>query len=89
VIESAAESKEMGMPAAKWQALAASIRDQIRNRQLKPGDKLPSTAQLCAQHGITSIVVRNAMLTLKAEGWVTSVPGVGVYVADQPPIPPA
>jgi DNA-binding GntR family transcriptional regulator len=86
VIGLAAESKEMGMPAPKWQALAEAIRDQIRTGRLQPGAKLPSQTQLCAEYQVSSIVVRNAMLTLKAEGWVEGVPGSGVFVADQPPV---
>ena len=34
------------MPATKWETLAEHIRNQIRIGELKPGDKLPSTAQL-------------------------------------------
>ncbi|MEE6260757.1 hypothetical protein [Plantactinospora sonchi] len=32
---------------------------------------------------MSSIVVRNAMITLKAEGLVVGVPGVGVFVAER------
>lgn len=73
------------MPQAKWQALADHIRGQIASGELAPGDRLPSTAELCRLHGVSSIVVRNAMIHLKAEGLVEGVPGVGVYVADQRP----
>ena len=51
--------------------------------ELSPGDKLPSTSQLCQIHGVSAIVVRNAMISLKAEGLVVGVPGVGVYVAER------
>lgn len=77
-----AESKERKMAAPKWRELAAAIRAQITSGQLEPGDKLPSTRQLCADYGVTSIVVRNAMIALKAEGLVEGVPGVGVFVAE-------
>lgn len=70
------------MPQAKWQALADGIRTQIRSGDLGPGDRLPSTAQLCAQHGVSAIVVRNAMIALKSEGLVVGVPGVGVFVRE-------
>jgi GntR family transcriptional regulator len=70
-------------PNAKWVELAAHIRKQIESGELSPGEKLPSTSQLCQIHGVSSIVVRNAMLTLKAEGLVVGVPGVGVYVVEK------
>lgn len=71
------------MPQAKWQSLAEHIRAQIASGELGPGDRLPSTAQLCAEHKVSSIVVRNAMIALKAEGLVEGVPGVGVYVTER------
>lgn len=80
MIGSSVESKENTMAGPKWTRLADDIRAQITSGQLKPGDKLPSSTQLQAQYEVTSIVVRNAMIALKAEGLVEGVPGVGVYV---------
>jgi DNA-binding GntR family transcriptional regulator len=74
------------MAAPKWVSLADEIRAQITSGKLKPGDKLPSTSQLCQIYGVSTIVIRNAMITLKAEGFVEGVPGVGVYVTRNPPI---
>ena len=73
------------MPVPKWQALADDIRTRIRGGQLQPGAKLPSQAELCTEYGVSSIVVRNALLVLKSEGLIEGVPGVGVYVAEKPP----
>ena len=71
------------MPAtAKWVMLVEHIRAQIKSGELAPGAKLPSTMELRRQHGVSEMVVRNAMLVLKSEGLVYGVPGVGVYVAD-------
>lgn len=77
------QTRERQMPQAKWQELAAYIRAQITSGTWKPGDRLPSTAELCAEHGVSAIVVRNAMIALKAEGLVEGVPGVGVYVSER------
>jgi GntR family transcriptional regulator len=70
-------------PRAKWTELAAHIRAQVASGELAPGDKLPSTAELCAEHNVSAIVVRNVMIALKAEGLVVGVPGVGVFVAER------
>jgi GntR family transcriptional regulator len=73
------------MPAKpKWAQIADGIRAQIASGELAPGDKLPSTRELCAQHGVSAIVVRQAIDRLRAEGYVEGVPGLGVFVADGP-----
>jgi GntR family transcriptional regulator len=73
------------MPAtAKWVWVADRIRSQIASGELQAGAKLPSTMQLRQEYGVSEMVIRNAMIALKAEGLVYGVPGVGVYVADRP-----
>ncbi|WP_405105902.1 winged helix-turn-helix domain-containing protein [Micromonospora sp. NBC_01405] len=73
------------MPAkAKWAQLADNIRERIESGELAPGDKLPSTAQLKLEHGVSATVVRQAILVLQMQGWVEGVHGVGVFVAERP-----
>lgn len=84
MIVSAVQTEESRMPQSKWQALAQDIRGRITSGALRPGDRLPSTAQLCAEYKVSAIVVRNAMIALRAEGLVEGVPGVGVFVAERP-----
>ncbi|MEU3453615.1 winged helix-turn-helix domain-containing protein [Micromonospora sp. NPDC006766] len=73
------------MPAKpKWAQLADLIREQIASGELAPGDKLPSTAQLCGQHGVSAGVVNHAMIVLKTEGLVEGVHGLGVFVKEAP-----
>ena len=69
------------MVAPRWIALANEIHDQMSSGQLKQGDRLPSTSQLCRTHQVSTIVVRNAMSRLKAQGLVHGVPGVAVFVS--------
>ncbi|WP_446216176.1 winged helix-turn-helix domain-containing protein [Micromonospora sp. IBHARD004] len=72
------------MPAkAKWAQLADHIREQIASGELAPGDKLPSTAQLKDEHGVSAGVVRQAILVLQMQGVVEGVHGVGVFVAER------
>jgi len=73
------------MPAkSKWQQLADHIRNQIASGELQPGDKLPSTAQLKTEHGVSEMVIRYATHALKQEGLIYSVHGLGVFVAEEP-----
>ncbi|WDZ84463.1 GntR family transcriptional regulator [Micromonospora cathayae] len=74
------------MPAKpKWAQLAELIRGQIASGELAPGDKLPSTAQLRQEHGVSAGVVRQAILVLQTQGLVEGVHGLGVFVTDNPP----
>lgn len=50
----------------------------------KPGDKLPSEAQLCSQLGASRITVRSALGRLSALGLVQSQQGKGTFVSVQP-----
>ena len=68
---------------SKTQALIQHITAQIESGELKPGDKLPSSAQLRSLHQVSGMVVREATLVLKAKGLVVGVPGVGVFVAER------
>ncbi|GIG89948.1 winged helix-turn-helix domain-containing protein [Plantactinospora endophytica] len=71
------------MPAKpKWAQIVDSIRAQIATGDLRPGDKLPSTSELCKQYDVSAIVVRQAINALKVEGVVEGVGGVGVFVVE-------
>jgi GntR family transcriptional regulator len=60
--------------------IAADIRDRIVAGDLGPGDKLPTEAQLMAEHGVSRTVAKWAISVLKGEGLVEGRRGSGVYV---------
>ena len=60
--------------------VAEDLRAAIRGGTLKPGDKLPSTRELCDRYGIASMTVQNALRALRDDGLIYSVPGRGSYV---------
>jgi GntR family transcriptional regulator len=66
-----------------YERIATEIRDRIKSGDLKPGDKLPSISELCAHYGVSTQVIRSAMLTLRAEGLVEGHQGRGVFVRDR------
>ncbi|NJP31529.1 winged helix-turn-helix domain-containing protein [Micromonospora thermarum] len=66
-----------------YERIANEIRDRIRSGDLKAGDKLPSISELCAHYGVSTQVIRSAMLILRAEGLVEGHQGRGVYVRER------
>lgn len=72
-------TKNTGEPAG--QQLARALRRRIVD-EMSPGDRLPSSAELQAEHGVSSTVVRDAINALKAQGFVVGQQGKGVFVAE-------
>jgi len=64
--------------------LARRLMQQIEGGALKPGDRLPTEAQLAATHGVSRSVVREAVHQIKSRGLLRSRQGSGVYVSPQP-----
>lgn len=60
----------------------ADLGSLIARQNLKPGDKLPATEQLCTEFSVSRTVVREAIASLKAEGRLRSLRGSGVYVSE-------
>lgn len=53
---------------------------------LPPGSQLPSTTQLMQQYEAANATIQNALSALKAEGFLHSHAGKGVYVRDRQPL---
>jgi GntR family transcriptional regulator len=51
-------------------AIAAALREQIRDGSLPPGSPVPSEAQLSAHFGVSRGTVRHALGTLRSEGLI-------------------
>ncbi|MBD8554989.1 FadR family transcriptional regulator [Rhizobium sp. CFBP 8762] len=48
-----------------------------------PGEKIPSSAVLCEEFGVSRTVIREALTSLKVAGRVTTRQGAGVYVTEK------
>lgn len=58
------------------------IKDEIQNRNLKTGEKLPSKRKLSTHLKVSQNTVETAYEQLKAEGYITSIPKSGYYVSE-------
>jgi GntR family transcriptional regulator len=67
------------------QPLYARLRDTLRadilDGRLVPGDQLPSEAELSALHGVSRITVRQALGDLQKAGLIVRLQGKGAFVA--------
>ncbi len=60
--------------------LANIIRRQIADGAYRPGDQLPSEAQLCRRYGISPMTVRRSINLLSDQGVVNTAKGRGTFV---------
>lgn len=65
--------------------IADTLREGIRDGSLPPGTRLPTLAELCDVHGVSEIVVRQAVALLRGEGLVETRRGGGTLVKVVPP----
>lgn len=66
------------------QRLAATLRAQVNDGRLRPGDRLPPSRVLAEDLGLSRWVVTEAYDQLKAEGYLTGQVGSGTVVAGRP-----
>src|SRR4051812_25265631 len=64
--------------------LVEGIGARIRDRTLKPGDKLPTEAEIMREWGVSRTVVREALSKLQAAGLVETRHGIGTFVLEPP-----
>lgn len=54
-----------------YEVIAASLRNQIEDGRRRPGDQLPTMAELAAAHSVSVATVHRAVAVLSSEGLVT------------------
>ena len=65
-----------------WQAVADSLLERIESGEFQPNTRLPSEAELCEMFSVGRNTVRHALSELVNQGVLSTVHGVGTFVAD-------
>src|SRR4051794_17713183 len=75
----------METTAAPSARIAAELRRRIASGDLAPGARMPSTRALVQRYGVAMATATKVLTTLRHEGLIRSMPGVGTVVAGEPP----
>ena len=67
-----------------YEQVLYAARKAIITGELKPGDIFPSVRALSSQYQINPNTVQKALVALRNEGLIESVPGIGNRVAEAP-----
>ncbi|MBV9845158.1 MAG: winged helix-turn-helix transcriptional regulator [Kutzneria sp.] len=69
-------------PSHPYRALADDIAAKVQRGDLKPGDQIPSVRALAKEYGVTTATAQKAVKQLTDDGYVMTVPGLGVFVGE-------
>lgn len=69
------------LPRGPYETIAEALREQIRSGLLRPGDRLPTVAELAVANNVAVGTAHRALTLLKSEGLVTVAGGRRAVVA--------
>ena len=70
----------------RYAAIKQSIHDAIRDGRLKPGDRVPSEADLVGQFDVSRMTANRALRELQSAGIIVRRAGSGSFIAEPKPI---
>ena len=65
-----------------FEEVANGLLDMVRTRQIQPGDRIPTEAEIAEMFQVSRTAVREGVKTLVALGVLKTRPGVGTFVVD-------
>ena len=66
-----------------FEGIVAQMRDLIRDRLLRPGQRLPAERELVERFQVSRASLREAIRALELEGLVVIRPGLGTFVSEE------
>ena len=72
-------------PTSLHEQVTQDLLARIQGGQLRPGEPLPTEAELCREYGVSRITIRRAVAVLVERRLVTRRRGVGSFVTGRPP----
>jgi GntR family transcriptional regulator len=71
-------------PKYQYEQIADDLIKRIGDGEFPPGTRLPSRRELTAHYGVTEPVIDRAMQVLRVKEIIETLPGVGVFVKEEP-----
>jgi GntR family transcriptional regulator of arabinose operon len=73
------DMNQQAVSTSKHRQIREWIRESIESGRFRPGDKLPSEAELCRRFQVSRNSVRQAISYLVNDGWLESRKGIGTF----------
>jgi DNA-binding GntR family transcriptional regulator len=73
----------------RWRQVARVIRQRIDDGTYPPRTRVPSVVEMLEEFGIATSTGQKVHRALRAEGLIYTEPGMGSFVAAQPPAEPS
>lgn len=85
VIQSGGQPGSVTVPRQqRYEQVADDLKRKIESGEYPPGSRMPSRRELCQMFDVSESVIEKAMWILRREGLTETLPGVGVFVAENP-----
>jgi Bacterial regulatory proteins, gntR family len=78
VVDATVDTPDQHTP--RWRRIIEDIHTDVAAGRHRPGDELPTTAQLSAMYGCSASTVRRALRHLTTEGLIAGRPGWGRFI---------